>query len=72
MIWLRQLTLLVSVLGCFAAGPVYAACTSPAGVEQQIIYNGDYHTYQYCNGTNWVKAGGQRDQQNQPESDISS
>lgn len=29
-------------------------CTSPTGTEREIRYNTDYHTYQYCNGTNWA------------------
>jgi hypothetical protein len=33
---------------------VNSACTSPAGNEGNIIYNGGtYHTYQFCNGTSW-------------------
>ena len=30
----------------------------PDRSEGAVIYNADYHTYQYCNGTNWVKFGG--------------
>jgi hypothetical protein len=29
-------------------------CTIPAGTEGKVIYNYDYHTYQYCNGTYWI------------------
>lgn len=32
----------------------YAVCSNPAVNETDITYNGDYHTYQFCNGTNWV------------------
>ena len=46
------------LLTWLAAGPVYAACTSPAGNERDIIYNGDYNTYQFCNGTRWMGYGG--------------
>src|ERR1700730_12651748 len=42
----KRLTLLLGVLACLAAAPVYADCTSPAGKETVIIYTGDYHTYQ--------------------------
>ena len=48
----------LSVAACLAAGPVYAACSNPAGNEGDIIYNGDYHTYQFCDGTNWYAIGG--------------
>ena len=40
-----------------AIRPAFAACTNPAGIEQQFLYNTDYHTYQFCNGTNWVASG---------------
>jgi hypothetical protein len=32
-------------------------CLNPAGNEQQILYNTDYHTYQFCNGTTWISLG---------------
>jgi hypothetical protein len=55
----RRLTPLVILLAGFAVGPAFAsACSNPAGNEQDFIYNGNYHTYQFCNGTNWVVAGG--------------
>jgi len=31
-----------------------AACANPVGAEGENIYNADYHTMQFCNGTNWV------------------
>jgi len=37
-----------------AAVPARAACTNPAGSEKDIMYNNDYHTYQFCNGTSWI------------------
>jgi hypothetical protein len=45
------------VLAGLAAGPVYAACTSPAGNEGDQIYNLAFHTPQFCNGTNWIAMG---------------
>jgi hypothetical protein len=33
---------------------VYAACTSPAGIEGEQVYNTDYATMQFCDGTNWI------------------
>jgi hypothetical protein len=35
-----------------------ADCSSPAGVEAEVIYNADYHVMQFCNGTDWVAMGG--------------
>jgi hypothetical protein len=35
----------------------HAGCTNPTGNERAMIYNGDYHTYQFCNGTSWIIAG---------------
>jgi hypothetical protein len=41
-------------LGSHAPQPVFRqACTNPAGNEADANYNGDYHVYQFCNGTNW-------------------
>jgi hypothetical protein len=51
----RRLTRMLGILACLAAGPAYGGtCSSPAGNEGDIKYNGDYHTYQFCNGTNWI------------------
>ena len=41
-----------------AAGPARAACSNPSGAEKDMIYNGDYHTYQFCNGTSWMSMSG--------------
>ena len=38
---------------CFPASG-YAACTSPAGANGELMYNGDAHIPQYCNGVSWV------------------
>lgn len=46
----------VLVLSFCAFLPVIAdaACTSPAGVEGETVYNTDYAVMQFCDGTNWV------------------
>ena len=31
-----------------------AACAIPTGEAGEMVYNGDYATMQYCDGTNWV------------------
>jgi hypothetical protein len=35
-----------------------AACSNPTANEGVTLYNYDYHTPQYCNGTNWLAMGG--------------
>lgn len=50
-------TVIALALASFAT-TVHAACSNPAGEEGKIIYNKDYHTPQYCNGTNWLAMGG--------------
>ena len=40
-----------------AASLAQATCANPAGAERSLVYNGDHHTYQFCNGTNWVSLG---------------
>ena len=34
-----------------------AGCSNPTNSENKLVYNSDYHTYQFCNGTNWIIAG---------------
>lgn len=36
-----------------AAGPAYADCINPAGVEGEIVYNQTHKTAQFCDGTEW-------------------
>lgn len=31
-----------------------AACAAPVGVEGEVMYNTDYATMQFCDGTNWI------------------
>lgn len=35
-----------------------AACSSPAGEAGEQIYNADYKTMQFCDGTNWISMKG--------------
>jgi hypothetical protein len=56
--WRARLTPLLILLACLPARPVFAStCSNPAGNEGDIIYNRDYHTSQFCNGTGWVAMG---------------
>lgn len=43
---------------CLSPVPALADCANPAGVESQIVYNADYKTMQFCDGTDWVNMGG--------------
>lgn len=54
---LERAPALLALLACLAAPHALANCTSPAGKETDVIYNGAYHTYQFCNGTNWIAMG---------------
>jgi hypothetical protein len=45
---------LISPYQYSAYGTVTTGCTSPQGNEGDQIYNGAYHTYQFCNGANWA------------------
>jgi hypothetical protein len=49
---------LLILMACLAAGPVRAACSNPAGNEADQLYNKDYHTYEFCNGSQWIAFGG--------------
>ena len=35
----------------------FAACTVPAGIAGDIVYNSTYNVLQFCNGTTWINAG---------------
>lgn len=48
---------LLILLACLASGPAYAGCSNPAGNEADQFYNKDYHTLQFCNGSQWIAEG---------------
>ena len=50
----KLLAHLVLMLAALSAMPAYANCTSPAGKEADHLYNSAYHTWEFCNGTNWI------------------
>ena len=54
---MKQLLLALALSLIFAA-PAFAACSSPTGNEGNIVYDKTNHVLTYCNGTNWVTAGG--------------
>lgn len=54
---LRPAPALLILLACLAAPHALANCTSPAGKEADVLYNKDFHTYQFCNGTAWIAMG---------------
>jgi hypothetical protein len=55
-VFLYRLLPLLILLAFLPAVPVHAGtCSNPTGNERDIIYNSDYHTYQFCNGTKWFQ-----------------
>lgn len=59
---MKQAALLWTCFLCavllLTSAPAQANCSNPTDTEGKFIYNGDYHTYQFCNGTNWVSMAG--------------
>lgn len=49
-----SLQIIVATFVVFVAGTASAACTLPTGVEGETLYNTDYATMQFCDGTNWI------------------
>jgi hypothetical protein len=39
---------------CVGVHPLYGACMGPSGAEGEQVYNTDYATMQFCDGTNWI------------------
>ena len=54
---LGRLLLVLGVLGLFPAEPIHAGCSDPIGNERDMRYNDEYHTYEFCDGTQWVSMG---------------
>lgn len=50
--------LLAALVMIGSTGAVWAACSNPTGQEGESVYNGTYHTLQFCNGTQWMAMGG--------------
>ncbi|MEQ1717571.1 MAG: tail fiber domain-containing protein [Hyphomicrobium sp.] len=48
------LPIIGAILLMTTASNSYAACTNPAAVEGEQVYNADYATMQFCDGTNWI------------------
>ena len=52
------LRLLAAVAGALLLpASAFAACTVPAGIAGDIMYNSTYNVLQFCNGTSWINAG---------------
>lgn len=45
-------------LSTLSVAQAYAACTSPAGVEGEIIYNRQWKVMQFCDNEHWIGMGG--------------
>lgn len=54
----RSLFVFSVLLGIAASQAAYAACTNPAGITGEIIFNSTVNMLQFCNGTNWINAAG--------------
>jgi hypothetical protein len=52
-----RLLFLVNLLAFLPVASIYAGCSNPTGSEKDIIYNNDYHTYEFCDGTQWISMG---------------
>jgi len=37
-----------------APAPLFANCASPTGLKGEFLYNDDFETMQFCDGTNWI------------------
>src|SRR5262245_59228763 len=53
-----QRTVLAVLVVVAMSQPAFAACSSPSGSEGQLMYNSTSHVAQFCDGTNWILAGG--------------
>lgn len=49
----KAIMLMACAVGLFYAPGAYAACTNPAGVAGEVLYNAVVDKPQYCDGTNW-------------------
>lgn len=49
-----SLFVIVFALTCLSPLTARAACSNPAGVEGQMMFNVDYHVVQYCDDTDWI------------------
>lgn len=49
-----------SIVVCFifVSSHAYAACSSPAANEGEVVYTSDWRLMQFCDGTNWVPMTG--------------
>lgn len=45
----------------------HADCTDPDAVEGDIVYNQTFHVLQFCNGTQWMAAGGGAPSETDPQ-----
>ena len=54
---LRRVLFLAKLLAFLPTAQIYAGCSNPTGNEKDIIYNDDYHTYEFCDGTQWFSMG---------------
>lgn len=51
---MRLPALSLALLFLLASERANAACTLPGGSEGEVLYNADYATMQFCDGTSWI------------------
>jgi Concanavalin A-like lectin/glucanases superfamily len=50
--------LAAALLALAAPAQALANCSSPSGMEADLLYNSTHKVLQYCDGTNWIAMGG--------------
>lgn len=58
--YVNKLCLLIMLVGLgviLSPNSAYAACSNPAGVEGEQVFNSTYRNMQFCNGTDWIAMG---------------
>jgi hypothetical protein len=51
---MRLIVLILLAQSLWPATPAVAACTNPAGTAGNQMYNADYATMQFCDGSTWI------------------
>lgn len=64
---LSYLLIALGLISLFGPKTSYAACSSPAGAEGELVYNGAYKTVQFCDGSSWISMSGTMANETDPE-----
>ncbi|NBU58525.1 MAG: hypothetical protein EBS23_01860 [Betaproteobacteria bacterium] len=63
----RPIILTAALLLFLTHASAHAACSSPEGVEGELVYNGAYKTVQFCDGSSWISMSGTMANESDPE-----